>query len=72
MSDPNGSALPSVLPAGASKLRFPKLFALVLLLFLIDLVVPDFIPFFDEIVLGLLSVMLGMLRKKNAATEETK
>ena len=58
-----------VIPEGASKLRFPKLFVLVLLLFLIDLVVPDFIPLFDEIVLGLLSLMLGILRTKTRGEE---
>ena len=60
-----------IVPEGASKLRFPKLFVLVLLLFLVDLVVPDFIPFFDEIILGLLSVMLGMLRRKTRGEEES-
>lgn len=60
-----------VVPEGASKLRFPKLFVLVLLLFLIDLVVPDFIPLFDEIILGLLSVMLGMLRTKTRGEDKS-
>ena len=60
-----------IVPDGASKLRFPKLFVLVLLLFLVDLVVPDFIPFFDEIILGLLSVMLGMLRSRTRGEEES-
>ena len=60
-----------IVPEGASKLRFPKLFVLVLLLFLVDLVVPDFIPFFDEIILGLLSVMLGMLRSRTRGEEES-
>ena len=60
-----------VVPEGASKLRFPKLFILVLLLFLVDLVVPDFIPLFDEIILGLLSVMLGVWRKKTRGDNES-
>ncbi len=33
----------------ASRLRFPQLFAVVLGLFLLDLFVPDVIPFFDEL-----------------------
>ena len=49
---------------GARKLRFPKLFVLMLVLFLVDLLIPDFIPFFDEIILGLLSLMLGLWREK--------
>ena len=47
-----------------SRLRFPTLFALIGLLFLVDLLVPDFIPFVDEIILGLLTVVLGTLREK--------
>jgi hypothetical protein len=47
-----------------SRLRFPTLFVLIALLFLVDLVVPDFIPFVDEIILGLLTVILGTWREK--------
>ena len=54
---------PRAIPAGATQMRFPKLFALALLVFLIDLIVPDFIPLADEIILGLISLMLGLLRK---------
>ena len=50
----------------ASGLRFPKLFALIGLIFLVDLVVPDFVPFADEIILGLITVVLGMLREKRS------
>lgn len=46
----------------ASKLRFPKLFLLTAGLFAADLIVPDFIPFVDEILLGLLTLLLGSLR----------
>jgi len=46
------------------RLRFPTLFALIGLLFLVDLLVPDFIPLVDEIILGLLTVVLGTLREK--------
>ena len=71
MTKTNYTSLLRVVPEGTSKLRFPKLFVLVLLLFLVDLVVPDFIPLFDEIVLGLLSVMLGMLRKKTRSENQS-
>ena len=71
MTKTNDTGLRRVVPEGASKLRFPKIFVLVLLLFLVDLVVPDFIPLFDEIVLGLLSVMLGMLRKKTRSENQS-
>jgi hypothetical protein len=49
----------------ASRLRYPKLLALAFGLFLIDLVIPDFIPFIDEVLLGLLSLMLAGLKKRN-------
>ncbi|MGD2082930.1 MAG: hypothetical protein PVF91_08195 [Chromatiales bacterium] len=47
----------------ASRLRFPQLFLLTAGLFLLDLVVPDVVPFADEILLGLLSLMLATWRK---------
>jgi len=48
----------------ASGLRFPWLLALVALVFLVDLFVPDLVPFADEIVLGLVTVVLSGLRKR--------
>jgi len=48
----------------ASRLRFPQLFALVAVLFVADLLIPDVIPFADEIILGLLTMLLGSLRKR--------
>ena len=58
------SKIPQAVNDAAQKMRFPKLFALALLLFLVDLVVPDFIPFIDEILLGLLSLILGSIKQK--------
>ncbi len=43
----------------APRLRFPQLFALTLGLFLLDLVIPDLIPFVDELILGLAALLLG-------------
>lgn len=45
------------------RLRYPQLFFLLLGLFLFDLVVPDLIPFLDEILLGLLTALVGSLRE---------
>jgi hypothetical protein len=55
-------------PAGlllqwAGRLRFPWLLALTATAFVVDLFVPDFIPFADEILLGLATVVLGSWRK---------
>ena len=49
------------------ELRFPWLLAITVAIFLIDLVVPDFIPFADEIVLGLLAAVLATLKKRRRA-----
>lgn len=48
----------------ASRLRFPWLFALTAGLFLLDLLVPDAIPFVDELLLGLATLLLGSWRKR--------
>jgi hypothetical protein len=48
----------------ASELRFPRLLALTVVLFAVDLVVPDVIPLADEILLGLVAAILGTLKKK--------
>lgn len=50
----------------ASGLRFPTLFLLFLALFALDVIVPDVIPFVDEILLGLLTLLLGTWRKRKA------
>lgn len=47
-----------------SGLRFPILFTITVLLFLIDLAIPDVIPFADEILLGLVAALLGAWKKR--------
>ena len=54
----------------AGKLRFPYLFLLTGGLFLLDLVVPDLIPFADELLLGLGTLLLGNLRKRKSGAED--
>lgn len=48
----------------ASELRFPRLLLLTLVIFGIDLIIPDFIPFVDEILLGLFAALLATFKKK--------
>jgi len=50
-------------------LRFPVLAAIAAGAFLVDLIVPDLIPFADEILLGLLTALLSRLKKP--ASEKT-
>jgi Family of unknown function (DUF6116) len=47
----------------AAGLRFPTLFAITGALFLLDLLIPDFIPFADELLLGLATLMLASLKR---------
>lgn len=45
------------------RLRFPYLVLLTGTLFVINLFVPDLIPFVDELLLGLVTVLLGSFKK---------
>lgn len=48
----------------APRLRFPQLFVLTAGLFLLDLAIPDLLPFVDELVLGLATLLLGAWKAK--------
>lgn len=50
----------------AATLRFPVLFAITTLLFVLTLVIPDAIPFADELLLGLGALLLAGIRKPSA------
>jgi hypothetical protein len=54
----------------AEKLRFPQLFLVTAGLFLLDLVIPDVIPFVDELLLGLGTLLLANLRKRKSDEED--
>jgi hypothetical protein len=54
----------------ANQLKFKNLFFLVISLFLIDLLIPDFIPFIDEIILGLLAIILANWKKERTQDDE--
>ena len=48
----------------ARGLRFPELFFLTAGLFLLDLAIPDMIPFVDEILLGLATILLATWKRR--------
>jgi hypothetical protein len=52
------------------RLRFPYLLIVTGLLFLLDFVVPDLIPFVDEILLGLATLLLASWRKREPPPED--
>lgn len=54
----------------ASRLRHPQLFLLILGLFALNVVIPDPLPFVDEIILGLLSLLLGTWKARDEPDEE--
>jgi hypothetical protein len=54
----------TLLGSFGARLRFPQLFAIAATLFFVDLLIPDLIPFIDEILLGLLTLLLGSMQAK--------
>jgi hypothetical protein len=55
----------------ADRLRFRQLFLLTATLFIIDLLIPDFIPFADELILGLLTLLFGAWKKSDQQADAT-
>jgi len=47
----------------ASRLRFPTLFLVTAALFFLDVLIPDFIPFADELLLGLGALLLSTWKR---------
>ena len=63
------NALLAALLRWAGGLRFRSLSAITAALFLIDLALPDPIPFADEVLLGLGALMLASLRRRDEEEE---
>lgn len=53
----------------ARKLKHPALFKLVAALFLLDMFIPDVIPFVDEILLGLGTLLLANWKNRGASAD---
>ncbi len=52
-----------------TRLRFPQLFLVTAALFALDVIIPDFIPFADEILLALATLLLGTWQKQRSGDE---
>ncbi|MBP1599417.1 MAG: hypothetical protein H6Q05_4794 [Acidobacteria bacterium] len=52
-------------------LRFPALFAILAIVTVADVLIPDFIPFADEIGLALLTALIGSWKKRAAKPDAT-
>lgn len=49
-----------------SRLSYPRLFVLAAALFVLDTLIPDVIPFADELLLGLATLLLARWKKPGA------
>lgn len=66
MSTPTRSPVQEVVGSLAGRMKHPWLFALLAVLLLLDLVIPDPIPLVDEVVLALLAVLVGSWRTRRS------
>ena len=53
------------------RLRHPQLFIVTGILFLINVLIPDVLPFVDELLLATLTLWLGSRKRAKAAKEST-
>ena len=51
------------------RLSYPRLFALTATLFAFNVVIPDLVPFVDELLLGLGTLLLANWKKRKASTD---
>ena len=51
------------------RLSYPRLFLLAAGLFVADVVIPDFIPFADELLLGLGTLLLAIWKNRKGSIE---
>ena len=49
------------------RLRYPKLFMVIAALFVVDLAIPNFVPW-DDIILGLATLLLGRWKERGKTT----
>jgi hypothetical protein len=54
-----------------SRLKYPQLFKLTAVLFAVDLLVPDMVPFADELLLGLATLLLGNWKQRRGERDVT-
>ncbi len=64
------SGLAGVVVRWACGLRFPCLFVLSATLFVLNLSIPDVVPFANELFTGLVTVLLGSVRRRVATEPE--
>ncbi|MBK6728773.1 MAG: hypothetical protein IPG63_16400 [Xanthomonadales bacterium] len=55
--------MPALILAFLSRLRFRTLFLFSAAIFIVDVLIPDFIPFVDEILLGALTLLFSAWKR---------
>lgn len=60
----------SALMSWLEGLRFPVLLVVTVVLLVVNLIVPDALPFVDEILLGLVTVVLSRLKRGRKGGDE--
>ncbi len=56
---------------GGMNLRFPGLFALLATVFVLDLLIPDLVPFVDEIILAILTAIFALWKDRRTTVATT-
>ena len=65
----SGGGIGGGLERYASSLRYPRLLLIILGLFILDVAVPDLVPFADEILLGLVALVLSRLKNRRGRSD---
>ena len=52
------------------RLSYPRLFVVTAALFVLDVIIPDVIPFADELLLGLATLLLGNWKSRGAGGDQ--
>jgi hypothetical protein len=65
MAMPTRSPVQEIVGSLVGRLKYPWVFALLVAVFLADMIVPDPIPFVDEIMLALLTFLVGTWRTRD-------
>lgn len=63
-------ALTTLLLGWFARLRFPTLLTITAILFVVNVFVPDFLPFIDEILLGLVTLILANWKRRDTGEPE--
>jgi len=66
-----GIGIRSFLERYASGLRYPRLLLIILGVFILDVAVPDLIPFADEVLLGLIALVLSRLKNREGKSDRS-